>query len=131
MPPSCPRRRRCRPNAGAVAYGGSSRRGGGWALDDAQEQEHRFRVARQCERRLSGVRPSTMAERLAELARAPVELDAPGDVYGDGVVGQLEARVATLLGQPAAVFFPTGTMAQQVALRCWAERMANPIVAIH
>jgi threonine aldolase len=53
------------------------------------------------------------------------------DAYGDGPVMWLEARVAELLGKPAAVFFPTGTMAQQVALRCWAERTANPTVALH
>src|SRR5439155_7713385 len=54
------------------------------------------------------------------------------DVYGTGgPVGALEDRVAGLLGTPAAVFFPTGTMAQQVALRCWAERSGNPVVAMH
>jgi threonine aldolase len=43
----------------------------------------------------------------------------------------LEERVADLLGKPAAVFFPTGTMAQQVALRIWAARCGNPTVALH
>ncbi|WP_236569752.1 low specificity L-threonine aldolase, partial [Streptomyces sp. MBT59] len=31
----------------------------------------------------------------------------------------------------AAAFFPTGTMAQQVALRCWAGRTGNTTVALH
>ena len=43
----------------------------------------------------------------------------------------LEERVAGLLGTEAAAFFPTGTMAQQVALRCWAGRTGNPTVALH
>jgi threonine aldolase len=72
-----------------------------------------------------------MRERLAGLARAPVDLDVRGDRYGDGPVTQLEERVAALLGKPAAVFFPTGTQAQQVALRCWAQQVGNPTVAIH
>ncbi|MFD5826779.1 threonine aldolase family protein [Lentzea sp. NPDC060358] len=58
--------------------------------------------------------------------------DVDPDRYGDGgPVGALEARVAQLLGTEAALFVPTGTMAQQIALRCWADRTHNPIVAMH
>ena len=40
------------------------------------------------------------------------------DVYGeDPSVNELESRVATYFGHEAAVFFPTGTMANQVAIR--------------
>ena len=46
------------------------------------------------------------------------------------MVEALEERVAELLGTQAAAFFPSGTMAQQVALRCWAARTGNPLVAI-
>ncbi|NEB74955.1 threonine aldolase, partial [Streptomyces sp. SID14478] len=73
-------------------------------------------------------------ERLAQLARAAQEVADPQadlDVYGDGIVAELEAEVAALLGTEAAAFFPTGTMAQQVALRCWAGRTGNPTVALH
>nr|WP_243640310.1 beta-eliminating lyase-related protein [Streptacidiphilus pinicola] len=84
---------------------------------------------------LSGVRPLSLAERLAELAggagRAAYDLDGRPDVYGDGIVAALEERVAELLGTEAAAFFATGTMAQQVALRCWAERTGNTLVAMH
>jgi threonine aldolase len=80
---------------------------------------------------LSG-RPSvTIAEQLAALACAEVDADALPDVYGGGVVADLETRVAALLGKPAAAFFPTGTMAQQIALRIWADKAANPTVALH
>ncbi|MEU2246819.1 beta-eliminating lyase-related protein [Streptomyces sp. NPDC019224] len=76
----------------------------------------------------------TLGEQLAALAAEAgtvTGLDRPADIYGDGVVGELEQRVAGLLGTEAAVFFPTGTMAQQVALRCWAGRTGNPVVALH
>ncbi|MFF8018995.1 beta-eliminating lyase-related protein [Streptomyces sp. NPDC007929] len=75
----------------------------------------------------------TLRERLAVLAEAEGvhDLDEPSDLYGDGVVEALETKVAGLLGTEAAVFFPTGTMAQQVALRCWAGRTGNPTVALH
>ncbi len=50
----------------------------------------------------------------AVMARAPV-----GDMqYGDDPsLNALEARVADLLGKEAALWLPSGTMANQVALR--------------
>ncbi|MET9087106.1 beta-eliminating lyase-related protein [Streptomyces sp. NPDC004237] len=80
-----------------------------------------------------GLRAS-LRERLARLQEAAPEvydLDEPADIYGNGIVEALERRVAALLGTEAAAFFPTGTMAQQVALRCWAARTGNPTVALH
>ncbi|RKR90759.1 L-threonine aldolase [Micromonospora pisi] len=49
----------------------------------------------------------------------------------DGPVAQLERRLATLLGTESALFFPTGTMAQQVALRIHAERRNRLAFAAH
>ncbi|UUU31784.1 beta-eliminating lyase-related protein [Streptomyces sp. CA-210063] len=76
---------------------------------------------------------ATIRERLALLDAAGdvYDLDESADVYGNGVVEALEKRTAALLGMEAAAFFPTGTMAQQVALRCWAGRTGNPTVALH
>ncbi|MFF1460485.1 threonine aldolase family protein [Streptomyces sp. NPDC058330] len=76
----------------------------------------------------------TLAERLAALAadaRTVHDLDEWTDTYGNGVVAELERRTADLLDMEAAAFFPTGTMAQQVALRCWAGRTGDPVVALH
>jgi threonine aldolase len=50
----------------------------------------------------------------AAMAAAPVG----DDVYGeDPTVAELEQRVAALLGQEAAVFTPTGSMANQLGMR--------------
>ncbi|MFD3532320.1 threonine aldolase family protein [Streptomyces sp. NPDC058664] len=73
----------------------------------------------------------TRLRELAEWTEASGRAEQPVDTYGDGPVEELERRVAELLGMPAAVFFPTGTMAQQVALRCWAGRTGSPAVALH
>ncbi|MGW1744799.1 threonine aldolase family protein [Streptomyces sp. NPDC002092] len=75
----------------------------------------------------------TLRERLALLdgVQDVYDLDEPADIYGNGVVEALEEKVAGLLGKEAATFFPTGTMAQQVALRCWAGRTGSPTVALH
>ncbi|MFE7791214.1 threonine aldolase family protein [Streptomyces sp. NPDC057460] len=76
----------------------------------------------------------TLGEQLADLgayAGSVADLDRPADIYGDGIVAVLEQRIADLLGMESAAFFPTGTMAQQVALRCWAGRTGSPTVALH
>ena len=53
-------------------------------------------------------------------------------MYGEGEsVARLERRVADLLGKDSAVVFPSGTMAQQVALRIWCERSGCWSVAFH
>ncbi|MER5639896.1 beta-eliminating lyase-related protein [Kitasatospora sp. NPDC002227] len=91
-------------------------------------RERRFAARRSATRLLSGTPAQTMRELLAELAESG-DLDRTPDFYGDGVVGGLEQRVADLLGKPAAAFFPTGTMAQQVALRLWAT--GSGVVAMH
>jgi threonine aldolase len=95
------------------------------------ERERRAAAQRGCDRILSGVRPLSIAERLTAL-REGLDPDVMPDFYGDGgPVSALEKRVAALLGTDVAVFFPTGTMAQQVALRCGAERTGNPAVGLH
>lgn len=54
------------------------------------------------------------------------------ELYGaDAPVGQLERRLAELLGKPKALFFPSGTMAQQVALRIHAERTGRGTFTAH
>ena len=54
------------------------------------------------------------------------------DTYGEGgVVAELEAEIARLLGKPAAVFLPSGTMAQQAVLRVHADARQRRTVVFH
>ena len=54
------------------------------------------------------------------------------DMYGRGdYLSAFESEVAEMFGKPAAVFLPSGTMAQQIALRIWCERSNNFTVAMH
>ncbi|GAA2234417.1 beta-eliminating lyase-related protein [Kitasatospora cystarginea] len=97
----------------------------------ANDQQRRRAARRACKRFLSGERSASIRERLTELA-ALDGLDVEPDIYGgDGPVQQLEERTAALLGKEDAVFFPTGTMAQQVALRYGAELTGRSAVALH
>ncbi|MER5178985.1 beta-eliminating lyase-related protein [Streptomyces sp. NPDC002896] len=106
-------------------------------MTDPKEQERKRRLAalRGAERTLARTAmDTTLREQLDQLVdAAPVvyDLEEATDIYGNGVVEELERRVAGLLGKDAGAFFPTGTMAQQVALRCWAGRTGNPTVALH
>ncbi|KQW09576.1 beta-eliminating lyase-related protein [Streptomyces sp. Root369] len=118
----------------------------GQAADEARPEQltEAERLLRRRARRISAyqrakrtlARPGLLAplrERLSLLDGADTlyDLDEPSDLYGNGIVEALEEKVAGLLGKEAAAFFPTGTMAQQVALRCWAGRTGNPTVALH
>ncbi len=54
------------------------------------------------------------------------------DRYGDGaLIAEFEAKIAALLGHEAAVFMPSGTMAQQIALRIHAEDTGVAAFAMH
>jgi threonine aldolase len=54
------------------------------------------------------------------------------DTYGEGgVVADLEAEIGRLLGKPAAVFLPSGTMAQQAVLRVHADTRQRRTVLFH
>ncbi len=80
-----------------------------------------------CDRALSGHGPVRAADLLAT-----IDPGTAVDRYGDGgVVAELEAEVAGLLGAPAAVHLPSGTMAQQLVLRVHAERRGRRTVLFH
>jgi len=68
------------------------------------------------------LRSDTVTQPTPNLRRAMAEAPVGDDVYGDDPsVNQLEERVADLLGKEAAVFMPSGTMTNQVALRLHTE----------
>jgi threonine aldolase len=92
--------------------------------------ERRRAALRGARKILSGRPWPTVRESLAELAAVAPDLDA--DMYGTGeLLERLEGRVAELLGTEAAVFLPSGTLAQSITLRCWADRTGNRAVAMH
>ncbi len=80
-----------------------------------------------CKRALNGHGNKSTAELLDEIPR-----DLGVDRYGEGgAVSALEDEVRTVLGKPAAVFMPSGTMAQQIALRIHADRRGVRACAFH
>ncbi|MGZ4596773.1 MAG: threonine aldolase family protein [Actinomycetes bacterium] len=84
-----------------------------------------------CTRFLGGHGRRVPAELLAELTYLAAD-DLAADRYGDkGTVARLEDEVRELLGMPAAVFMPSGTMAQQIVARIRADRGGSRTVAFH
>ena len=66
---------------------------------------------------LTDLRSDTVTRPTPAMRRAMAEAEVGDDVLdGDPTVLRLEARVAALLGKEAALFFPTGTMANQAGL---------------
>ena len=88
-------------------------------------------IRRACTRSLMhhGLRsPRQVLTELAEL----IEPELGSDAYGQGgPLPAFEQEIAALLGKEAAVFVPSGTMAQQIALRVWADRRGARGVAMH
>ena len=89
-------------------------------------------LRRQCVVHVSGHPPAEPGEELLRVGQWCRDRGLHADVYGRGeLVGGFEAHVAALLGKPAAVFMPSGTMAQQIALRIAAARSGIAHVAMH
>ena len=68
------------------------------------------------------LRSDTITKPTPAMREAMVRAEVGDDVFGDDpTVARLEARVAEMLGKEAAVFTPSGTMANQLALRSHTE----------
>lgn len=95
---------------------------------DTNEKE---RIYQSCTRFLPYHYPQNPQQVLAELA-ASTDPAIAADIYGRGkLINDFEQEVADLLAKEAAVFMPSGTMCQQIALRIWCEREGTATVAFH
>ena len=91
--------------------------------DERTDQQRRA----SCTRFLGGDGHVSPAEQLANIPS-----DVEPDNYGDGgVVAALESYVAGLLGHQAAVYLPSGTMAQAATLRVHADTRGSRTVLWH
>ena len=64
------------------------------------------------------LRSDTVTRPSADMRRAMAAAPVGDDQYGeDPSVNRLQERIAELLGKEAALFVPSGTMANQIALK--------------
>lgn len=85
-----------------------------------------------CAETISWRRAADPATAFSELAAACDDLGVDDwDTYAEhGAVERLEQELITRLEKPAAAYFPSGVMAQQVALRIHADRSGSRRVAL-
>jgi threonine aldolase len=75
------------------------------------------------------IRSDTVTQPTAAMRRAMAEAEVGDDVYGeDPSVNRLEELGAELLGKEAAVFVPSGTFGNQLALFTWCGRGTEVIL---
>jgi len=68
--------------------------------------------------RIVDLRSDTITRPTPEMRRAMAEAEVGDDVFGeDPTVNALQERVAELLGKESAIFVPSGSMANQTAIR--------------
>jgi len=68
------------------------------------------------------LRSDTVTKPTPEMRRAMMEAEVGDDVYGeDPTVNRLEQRAAEIAGKEAAVFVPTGTMGNTIAVKLLTE----------
>jgi len=68
------------------------------------------------------LRSDTVTKPTPEMRRAMLDAPVGDDVYGeDPTVNQLEARAAEIAGKEAAIFVPTGTMGNTIAIKLLTE----------
>ncbi|ACY15946.1 threonine aldolase family protein [Haliangium ochraceum] len=78
------------------------------------------------------LRSDTVTQPTAEMRRAMAEAVVGDDVYGeDPTVNQLQERVAALLGTEAALFVPSGSMANQIAIKVHTQPGDSVMVGAH
>jgi threonine aldolase len=67
---------------------------------------------------LIDLRSDTLTRPTAEMRAAMAAAEVGDDVYGeDPTINRLEARAAEIFGREAAIYVPTGTMGNQIAIR--------------
>ena len=65
------------------------------------------------------LRSDTVTKPSPEMRAAMANAEVGDDVYGeDPTINRLQERVAALLGKEAALFVPSGTMSNQIAIKC-------------
>lgn len=95
------------------------------------ETQEAQNILRACTRHLTHDYPKTPKQVLSELAES-TDPELTADHYGQGeIINRFERDIAELLGKEAAVFMPSGTMCQQIALRIWTNRRGTHNVAFH
>ncbi|MCO6500989.1 MAG: low specificity L-threonine aldolase [Vicingus serpentipes] len=88
-------------------------------------------IRKNCKKYLPGQYSQSPQQYFQEMAKY-VDAGVATDIYGQGkFLNDFEVEVAQTLGKEAAVFMPSGVMAQQIALRIWSDQTGIKNIAYH
>ncbi|MEP7102146.1 MAG: beta-eliminating lyase-related protein [Burkholderiales bacterium] len=94
--------------------------------------EQRRKLREDCELIVPGFAESSAAQEFKAMGDWCERHGVEHDQYGEGkLVEDFEQKIATLLGKPAAVFMPSGIMAQSAAVKIWTETARLPRFGMH
>lgn len=72
--------------------------------------------------RVVDLRSDTVTKPTPEMRKAMAEAEVGDDVFGeDPTVNRLQEKAAEMMGMEAALFVPTGTMANEIAVKVWTK----------
>lgn len=93
----------------------------------AYSSQERKQLRQQCKLVVPGFSTLSPAAEMSALAEWCETHQAENDVYGaGGLLAIFEQQIASILGKPAAVFMPSGVLAQLVAVRLYTEAASLP-----
>ncbi len=79
--------------------------------------------------KFSDFRSDTVTKPTAEMRQAMAEAEVGDDVLGDDpTVNKLEELAAAVMGKEAALFVPSGTMGNSIAVKCWTQELDEVII---
>ncbi|MBD3413723.1 MAG: aminotransferase class I/II-fold pyridoxal phosphate-dependent enzyme [Candidatus Aminicenantes bacterium] len=78
---------------------------------------------------ISDFRSDTVTKPTSEMRRAMAEAEVGDDVLGDDLtVQKLESLAADTLGKKAALYVPSGTMGNSIAIKAWTRELDEVII---
>jgi threonine aldolase len=94
--------------------------------------DERLLLRSQCTRIVPGFLLTKPADEFRAMGEWCEENAIEHDVYGQGpLIESFEARIAALLGKEAAIFMPSGVMAQLIALKLYSQRAGTTRIGLH
>jgi threonine aldolase len=98
--------------------------------DNVMISENYLQMIKQAQYQLRGHKTKSMKDEMA-IFNTLKDCQMP-DVYGKGeVIEAFQNTLSKEFNKQSAVFFPSGTMAQQIALRIWCDQKGLMCVAYH
>ena len=93
--------------------------------------DEKKRILNECTLQLFGHKHLSPKQIFKDLYENTIE-NEKSDFYGSGdLINNFEKEIASILGKEESIFMPSGTMAQQIAMRIYCDEKNNQNIAQH